>query len=162
MAAVQEGIASVIAREGYADDPTMARRAFESMFRNNSFYDQIARPVMWSRWAIVKSTTSLFVLPDTFGARGDVGDGLRMIVPLTLTACFVTLPHREEKKRMVPRNLPSDESLARRISATLIQEAGNEFLSHQDFVPDDTPTPVFGALLDEISQAIALRDDHEP
>lgn len=160
--AVQQGIAPVIAREGYADDPTMAARAFESMFRNNSFYDQISRPVMWSRWAIVKAKTPLFVLPDTFGARGDAGDGLRMLVPLTPKACFVTLPDREEEKRVVPRYLPAKESLARQISAILIQSTCREFLSHPDFVPDETPAPTFGGLLDDIAQAIALRDDDEP
>lgn len=159
MEAVQQGIAPVIAREGYADDPTMATKAFESMFRNNIFYDQIARPVMWSRWAIVKSTAPLFVLPDTFGVRGDAGDGLRMIVPLTPNTCFVTLPDREEEKRVVPHHLPTDDTLGRRISATLIQAAQNEFLSHQDFLPDETPVSPLDALIDEISQAIAARDD---
>ena len=160
--AVQQGIAPIIAREGYADDPTMAVKAFESMFRNNAFYDQISRPVMWSRWAIVKSTTPLFVLPDTFGARADAGDGLRMIVPLTPNACFVTLPDREEKKRVVPHHLQIDETLGRRITATLIQSARKEFLSHQKFVPDETPALTFDALIDEISQAVASKDDDEP
>jgi len=157
--AVQQWIAPVIAREGYADDPTMAMKAFESMFHNNDFYDQISRPVMWSRWAVLKSEAPLFVLPDTFGARTDMGDGLRMLVPLTPNACFVTLPHREEEKCVVPFHLRTDETLGRRISSLLIQAARDEFLSHQDFVPDETPAPRLDALLDEISQAIASHDD---
>lgn len=158
---VQQGIAPVIAREGYADDPNMAARAFESMFRNNDLYDQVARPLMWSRWAIVTSATPLFVLPDTFGARGDAGDGLRMIVPLTPKACFVTLSDREQEKRVVPRYLPADERLARQISSALIQATGSEFLSHQDFVPDSAPAPEFGTLLDDIAHAIAPRNEDE-
>lgn len=160
--AVQQGTAPVIAREGYAGDPNMATRAFESMFRNNNLYDQVARPVMWSRWAIVKSATPLFVLPDTFGTRGDAGDGLRMIVPLTPKACFVTLPDREQEKCVIPYYLSADESLVRQISSALIQAAGNEFLSHQDFVPDSAPAPELVALLDDIARAIALRNDGEP
>ena len=160
--AVRQGIAPVIAREGYADDPNMATRAFEAMFRNNDLYDQVARPVMWSRWAIVKSATPLFVLPDTFGTRGDAGDGLRMIVPLTPRACFVTLPDREQEKRVVPHHLSANESLVRQISSALIQAARNEFLSHQDFMLDSTPAPEFSALLDDIARAIALRNDDDP
>jgi len=82
-----------------------------------------------------------------------------MLVPLTPNACFVTLPDREEEKRIVPRHLPADERLARRISAALVQTAKDEFLSHPDFVPDDTPAPSFGELLSEISEAIVIRDD---
>lgn len=161
MEAVQQELAPIIALEGYADDPTMAARAFETMFSNDDFYSKMARSLMWSRWAIVKSTTPLFVLPDTFGAQGDVGNGLRMLVPLTPNACFVTLPDREEEKRIVPRHLPADESLARRISATLVHTAKDEFLSHPEFVPDGSPAPAFGELLGEISKAIVLRDDDE-
>ena len=159
--AVQQATAPVIAREGYADDPTMAARAFEALFRNNDFYDQISRPVMLSRWAIVKSTTPLFVLPDTFGVCGDIGDGLRIIAPLTPNACFVALPDREEQKRVVPRYLTADESLAREISAALIQATRNEFLSHRDSVPDETPPPTFDALLNKVFQAVALQDDDD-
>ena len=157
--AVQQGIAPVIALEGYSGDPTMAARAFEALFSNNEFYDQIARPVMWSRWAIVRSTIPLFVLPDRFGVCGDMGDGLRMIVPLTPNACFVTLSDRENEKRVVPHYLPTNESLARRISAALIQAAGNEFVSHQGFVPDETPATTFSGLIEEISKTIALREN---
>lgn len=160
--AVRQGIVPVIEREGHADDPTMATRAVEAMFHDNGFYDRIARPVMWSRWAIVKAEMPLFVLPDTFGARGDTGDGLRMLVPLTPKVCFVTLPGREEEKRVVPRHLPAKEGLARKISAILIQSAGREFISHPGFELDETPAPPFGELLDDIARAIALRDDDEP
>ena len=158
---LQNSIAPVIASSGHADDSTMPGRAYESMFKNNAFYDQVARPILWSRWAIVKSQEPVFVLPDTFGIRGDLGDGLRMIVPLTPTVCFVTLLNRESEKRVVPRFLPAEDALARRISASLLQAAEREFISHPEFMPDQTSAQTLGQLLNEIGQAIAARDDDE-
>lgn len=157
MESTQHLLMPVIEQAGYADDPTMAERAFESMFSNNEFYDELARPVMWSQWAIVRSKAPLFVLPDTFGLQGDIGDGLRIIVPLTPDACFVTLPDRENKKRIVPRHLQIDEKLARKISAALIHSAREEFLSHQSFAFNDVAASSFSLLLDEISQAVTLK-----
>jgi hypothetical protein len=137
----------------------MPRKAYESMYQNNELYDQFARPIMWSSWAIVKSERPLFVLPDTFCIRGDVGDGLRMIVPLTTRACFVTLPARESEKRIAPRHLTADEPLARGISAALVAFARNEFISYPDFVPVNTAVPTLIELLDDIALAIAKNDE---
>lgn len=133
---LREQMVPVIAELGYGDDPEMAAKAYESLYSDNAFYHQLAHPVMWSRWALIKSPAPVFVLPDTFGARCDVGDGLRMIVPLTPNVCFVTLPGREQEKRVVPTWLTVDDALARRISNALIGSAAREFLSHPDFAPD--------------------------
>ena len=64
-----EPLHPLIAELGYSDDAEMPRKAYESLYRNNDFYDRIARPVMWSPWAIVRSERPVFVLPDTFAAR---------------------------------------------------------------------------------------------
>lgn len=151
----------MIAREGYADDPDMPRKAYESMYQNNELYDHFARPIMWSRWAIVKSELPLFVLPDTFSIRGDVGDGLRMIVPLTPRTCFVTLSERESVKRIIPRHLAGNEPLARKISSALVAFAREEFISSPDFVPINTAAPTLTDLLDDIALAIAAYDEDE-
>ena len=161
IAGIGRTIAPMIAREGYADDPDMPRKAYESMYQNNELYDHFARPIMWSRWAIVKSELPLFVLPDTFSIRGDVGDGLRMIVPLTPRACFVTLSERESGKRIVPRHLAGNEPLARKISSALVAFAREEFISSPDFVPIDTAAPTLTDLLDDIALAIAAYDEDE-
>jgi hypothetical protein len=152
------GLAPVIAESGYSHDPTMARRAYETLFQNNELYDRFARPIMWSRWAIVTSKQPFFVLPDRFSVHRDLGDGLRMIVPLTPEACFVTLLDREEEKDIIPRYLPADQQLARRISATLIEGASSEFVSHLDFAPDQTKAVELEYLLNDIADAITIRD----
>ena len=106
----------MIAELGQSDDPEMPRKAYESLYSNNEFYHRIAAPVMWSPWAIVRSERPVFVLPDTFCTRASAMDGMRLIAPLTPTACFVTLPGFERQKRIVPYNMRADEDLGRRIS----------------------------------------------
>lgn len=159
--AVQREIEPVIAEEGLADNPDMPRLAYETIFKNSKFYNKLAQPIMWSQWALVHSEKPYFVLPDTFGIRGDLGDGLRMIVPLTPNICFVTLPERENAKRILPYHLAADEALALRISAALVEFARNEFLSHSDFELTEVPPPTLVELLSEISQAIAVRDQRD-
>jgi hypothetical protein len=60
----------------------LARAAYETLYKNNKVYDACARPLLWSRWAIVSSPEPVFVLPDTFCARGVVDDTPRIIAPL--------------------------------------------------------------------------------
>ncbi|WP_167392238.1 DUF4238 domain-containing protein [Mesorhizobium sophorae] len=157
--AVRVDIAPTLAEHGFAGDLEMASKAYEAIYQNNEFYNLLAHPVMWSRWALVRTRSPLFVLPDVFGARADLGDGLRVIVPLTPTACFVTLRGSESEKRIVPRYLPADEGLARRISSVLIKSAANEFLSHPEFRIDESSQAVtFKELLEEIEAAIDQDD----
>lgn len=155
--AIEKGIAPLIAKGGHDDAPKMARQAYETLFQNNELYDRFAQPIMQSRWAIVKSSSPIFVLPDKFGLQEDLGDGLRMIVPLTPKACFVTLRDREEEKRVVPYFLPADEALARRISATLIAKSKSEFVSHPNFVQDCTNSAGLDDLLAAIGDAVTMR-----
>ena len=157
--ALQRGIAPVIAAEGYADDPKMPSKAYETIYQNNELYDRFARPLKWSRWAIVRSTEPLFVLPDTFGLRGDIGDGVRIIAPLTPHACFVSLSDRENQKRIVPRHLTASDQLARKISSTLMHAASQEFISNPKFEIDDTSPAPFAELIGEITSAVGEDND---
>ena len=97
----------------------MSRKAYESLYGNNEFYNRIAAPVMWSPWAIVRSEHPVFVLPDTFGMKAGAMDGRGLIAPLTPAACFVTLPGLEQQKRIIPHAVRADEDLSRRISLAL-------------------------------------------
>lgn len=156
---LKRGIEPVIAALGYADDMDMPARAYETIFRNNEIYDRMARPIMWSRWAIVRSVEPVFVLPDTFGLGGDLGDGMRLIAALTPNACFVTLLGCETEKRIVPRHLSASDRLARKISSALAHAASQECISHPKFEIDDTRPVPLADLLDEITLAIG-GDDH--
>ena len=161
IAALQRAVAPVIAELGHGDDPGMPREAYESLYRNNEFYHRIASPVMWSPWAIVRSERPVFVLPDTFGTRAGAMDGMRLIAPLTPTACFVTLAGLEQQKRIVPRAVRADEDLSRRISLVLTQAAAKEFLSHPDFSPLDGDAESPNELLKDIAGVVDATSEDE-
>ena len=160
IAALRGAVAPVIAELGLSDDPDMPRKAYESLYRNNEFYHRLAAPVMWSPWAIVRSECPVFVLPDTFGALASAVDGMRLIAPLTPTACFVTLPGLEQQKRIVPHAVRADEDLSRRISLVLTQAAAEEFLSHPDFrlLEGNAESPI-GLLNDIVGVVDATAED---
>lgn len=115
------------------DVDAIGRSAYATLFCNNALYDRLARPLLWSQWAIVSSPDPVFVLPDTFCARGKVDGELRLIVPLTPRRCFVTLAAKEEKKRIVPFHHAADKDLAGGISQLLVQAAASEFLAERSF-----------------------------
>ena len=161
IAALQEAVAPVIAELGHGDDPEMPRKAYESLYRNNGFYHRIAAPVMWSPWAIVRSERPVFVLPDTFCVRAGAMDGMRLIVPLTPTVCFVTLPGLEHQKRIVPHTVRADEDLGRRISSALAQTASEEFLSHLDFCPLESDAESPSDLLGDIAGVVDATAEDE-
>jgi hypothetical protein len=114
---------------------------------------------MWSRWAIISSEAPIFVLPDKFAVSGTTKDGLRMLVPLTPTACFVTLQDRESEKRFVPWTLRAEPRLAASISAALVNGAVNEFISHPSLELPSEEAPRFQQLLDTITEAIRRDSD---
>jgi hypothetical protein len=154
-----EGAAPLIAQLGDLQDPDAGRRTYESLFENDELYDLLARPIMWSRWAVVKSRNPVFVLPDRFCLHGAGEGGLRIIVPLSPNACFVTLPTRESEKRIVPWYLTLDDELAETVSANLVSAAVREFLSDRHFEAGTRkPTPVF-RLLHEIEDAVRAKSD---
>ena len=159
--ALKEAVSPVIAELGQSDDPEMPHKAYESLYRNNEFYHRIAAPVMWSPWAIVRSERPVFVLPDTFCTRASARDGMRLIAPLTPTACFVTLPGFERQKRIVPYNMRADEDLGRRISLAFTQAAAEEFLSHPDFslLEGDAESP--NDLLEDIAGVVDATAEDE-
>ncbi|MBA1143867.1 MULTISPECIES: hypothetical protein [Mesorhizobium] len=67
----------------------------------------------------------------------------------------MTLPSRENEKRILPRYLLADDELARRISSLLISSAANEFLSHPEFQIDESIDALtFGQVLEEIESAV--------
>ena len=155
ISALHESLVPVIDELGYGDDPEMPRKAYESLYRNNEFYHRIASPVMWSSWAMVRSERPVFVLPDTFCARVGAMDGIRLIVPLTPTFCFVTLPSLEQEKRIVPFRIRSDEQLGRRIALVLAQAAAEEFLSDWEFGPVEGEAESPDELLMDIARVVA-------
>ena len=156
---IKSQLAPKIVEFGYGDDPDMANKAYETLFQNDTFYNALANPVLWSRWALVHSTRPIFVLPDTFGARREIGDGLRLIAPLSPSLCFVTLPGSETGKRIVPLHHTTSEVLARRLSGVLVGSAVDEFVSHPDFsIEDPVPGSSVAQILADIEAEIGDKE----
>lgn len=150
-----KGMYDEAARDAGIPFEEMARRAYASLFRQNKLYDAWARPIFLSRWAIVKSEEPLFVLPDTFCARSSVDGESKIIVPLTPTTCFVTLPSKEEEKRVVPFQVSADAGLARQISNLLIASAEVDFLAHRAFTLPETSTAMtFAEVLHQLEHLL--------
>jgi hypothetical protein len=155
---LRKGITDVLeqtARESGVAVDDLARGAYETLFQNNELYDRYARPLLWSQWAIVASSEPIFVLPDIFCARGNVGGAHRLIVPLSPHKCFVTLAKKESEKRVVPFHLAANIHLARCMPKLLIQSAASEFLAHDRFSFKGNEAPVeFHKVLEEIELAL--------
>ncbi|MBY0565971.1 MAG: DUF4238 domain-containing protein [Hyphomonadaceae bacterium] len=147
------GHSDLVAELAEEKRPT-ARQLYETLYDNNEFYDQMARPLMWSRWAIVKSEAPLFVLPDTFCAQTGLKQDFRIIAPLTPHYCFVTLQSREQEKRIVPLRLTATAALAARIAGVLMRRAKQEFLADPAFDPRQATDARFDDVLRDIETAI--------
>lgn len=130
---LEQQLVPLLSELGGEGEAVTVREAYDALYTSDAL-DRLAHPFMWSRWALVTTSSPVVVLPDTFGARADLGDGLRMIAPLTPYVCFVTMPGREEDKRIVPVHHHADEFLSARISSVLRRSAVNEFLSHPGYV----------------------------
>ena len=145
--------AAVAAGKGFDE---MAQAAHGSLFRNNELYDRLARPLLWSKWAIVSSDAPVFVLPDAFCARGHVDGELRLVVPLTPYKCFVTLAAKEREKRVVPFHHAADPALAGSLSQLLVQAASSELLSDRGFSAGSVggPAPSFNEVLTLVQDAV--------
>lgn len=130
---MREMMESAAAERGVSFEE-LARAAYETLYNNNEIYDAYARPLLWSRWAIVSSREPVFVLPDTFCATGVVDNQIRIIAPLTPYKCFVTLRELEKEKSIVPIQHLAQPELAREISNLLIAASATEFLSHPELI----------------------------
>jgi hypothetical protein len=67
--ALRRELGPILAELGHSDDPDMADKAYATLYRNHEFYNKLAHPILWSRWALVRARSPVFVLPDTFCAR---------------------------------------------------------------------------------------------
>lgn len=115
-----------------ANDPIFQRDAYETIFENNDLYDQISRPLLWSKWVLVRATEPVFVLPDTTSIISKVNESNILFAPLTPSICFVTSGIPEKEKEVVPHNIANDE-IAELVSKCLIASANREFISHSKF-----------------------------
>lgn len=118
--------------EDKAKDRAYMQQVYEGLYSQNEFYDKLARPILFSRWAVVRSEAPDFVLPDVCNIFGSYNGRQYVFMPLTPTDCLVVLPVAIGKPRIVPHYVKATESMAKDISYVLYCAAIDEFLSAND------------------------------
>ncbi len=119
-----------------SEDDTYMRDVHETLFGNNDFYDRFVRPLHENAWVLIKSDEPCFVLPDVFCCVDAFEEETHLLVPISPTACFATIPVREDVKRIVPINIKASPAFAWRIVNLLAKSSQSEFLAHHDFDTD--------------------------
>lgn len=118
---------------GKENDKEYMRSVYETLYKQNKFYDQLARPILYSKWIVVRSKEPTFVLPDTCNIFGKYDTHQYVIMPFTPTDCLVILPEPVSDIRIVPHYIEANVDLAKDISVTLVGSANKEFLADENF-----------------------------
>lgn len=115
--------------EDKSKDTTYMKQVYETLFSQNEFYDKLARPILFSRWVVVRSESPDFLLPDVCNILGYHEGQQYVFMPLTPKDCLVVLPIAVDEPRIVPHYIKATEDMAKDISYILYCAAKNEFLS---------------------------------
>jgi len=118
---------------GKENDKEYMRSVYETLYQQNEFYDKLARPILYSKWVVVRFKEPIFVLPDTCNIFGKYDTYQYVIMPLTPTDCLVVLPEPVSDIRIVPHYIEANSVLAKDISVALVDSANKEFLADENF-----------------------------
>lgn len=158
MDALNRQMIPVVASEiggGKENDEEYMRVVYESLYQQNNFYDKLARPILYSKWVVVRSEEPIFVLPDTCNIFGQYDGCQYVIMPFTPTDCLVVLPVPVSTIRIVPNYILADDVLVKDISTILVASANNEFLADESFQFDETFNGVPNKIIHRIILSIA-------
>lgn len=144
---------------GKEDDETYMRSVYESLYRQNEFYNKLAKPIMYSKWVVVRSGQPIFVLPDTCNIFGKYNGEQYVIMPITPNDCLIVLPVPVSDIRIVPHYIEASDSLSKDISAVLTASAESEFLADENFelnaVCKDEPNKIIQRIILSIAKITA-------
>ncbi len=118
-----------------SEDKQYMQAVYETLYSQDDLYDRLARPIMYSRWVVVRSENSDFVLPDVCNLFGSYENRQYVVMPLTPNDCLIVLPTEMEEPRVVPHYVKAPQSLCRDISYVLRYAAKEEFLSASSALP---------------------------
>jgi len=125
-------VVETVVGKSMSKDGHYMRSVYETLYGNNDFYDRLARSVFWNTWVLVDSEDA-FVLPDTWC----VSCAGFFCAPLTPSTCFISLPPREQQKRVLPIRIRADEGRAAQLNTLLLTDDTHEFLSAISFAGVD-------------------------
>lgn len=143
--------------EDKAKDKLYMQQVYETLYGENEFYDKLARPILFSPWVVVRSTTPDFVLPDVCNLFGTYHDRQYVFMPLTPTDCLIVLPIAVEEPRSLPYYITSTESMSQDISYVLHCAAKDEFLSASNatlYLSDEEPSNVIRRIILDLIRVI--------
>ena len=86
MDSLERSIAPVVVSEvgrEKTEDKQYMRAVYETLYTQNDFYDKLARPIIYSRWVIVRSKSPDFLLPDVCNLFGSHENKQYVVMPLT-------------------------------------------------------------------------------
>lgn len=138
-----------------SEDAAYMRSVYETLYQNNRFYDQVARPILWSRWVVVRSQCADFVLPDTSVVMGTADTQSYAFVPLTPTDCLIVLPTRAHGDRPIPHYVQANPDLTKRIASVLVANVQEEFIAHPSFKAEWLPHGAGPELIREVLATLA-------
>ena len=112
-----------------AEDKQYMRAVYEALYSQNEFYDKLARPIMYSRWVVVRSEKPDFVLPDVCNLFGSYEGRQYVVMPLSPNDCLIVLPFEIPEPRIVPHYVKATGSMVKDVTSILRGAAKEEFLS---------------------------------
>ena len=150
-------VEEVVGREK-SNDPEYIRSVYEILYKNNKFYDQIARPVFENRWVVVRSDTPDFVLPDTCNIFGQHEGSQYVIMPITPKDCLIVMPFKDSVPRIIPSYVAIKDDVIKDISKVLIHCAEREFLRdesiHIHVCGEEEPDKIIQRIISSIAQIV--------
>lgn len=133
MELLASSVAPVVASEvgqSKVDDAQYMRTVYETLYSQNDFYAKLARPIIYSRWVVVRAASPDFVLPDVCNIFWSHNNRQYVVMPLTPKECLFVLPIEVDEPRIVPHYIKASEAMTRDISYVLRCAAKEDFLSN--------------------------------
>lgn len=161
MEKLERSVAPVVVSEVGADkaeDKQYMRAVYETLYSQNDFYDKLARPIIYSRWVVVRSESPDFVLPDVCNLFGVYENKQYVVTPLTPNDCLIVLPVEIDEPRIVPHYIKASESMVRDISYILCCAAKEELLSKSNaslIAVNEEPNKVMQRIIVSIAKITA-------
>jgi hypothetical protein len=137
-----------------SNDQKYMQSVYETLYKDNNFYDRVARPVFENRWVIVRSKRPCYVLPDISNVFG-VYEGLQyVIMPLTPNDCLIVMPIKETIQRIIPYYISPKDDIIDNLSKVLISLAHKQFIGDESVVLDGYNTEEPNKIIQKIILSI--------
>jgi len=135
MKKLEAGISPLIIQEvGHEKllDSNYMQAVYESIYTENKLYAELAKPIFDGDWVILKSKTSIVVLPDTSVIFGKYKGHQYVIMPLTPEECLCVLPVPPIQKRFFPHIIELDDTFENYLFQILALASNEDFLCLKD------------------------------